>query len=198
MDFHDGAAWQTWGEDHFPVVGDTTLGEPKTKSSRRVLGLSPTASALLRRHKAAQAAQRIKAGRKWQDMDFVFTTRKGTPLDSAKVTRRLKRFLPEHRFHDLRHTYATLALEAGVDLPVVSKSLGPSNVSTTADIYLHWTKRSAEQTASVMETVLASPSCTPRSIPPRECNPGVRDGRNSTPCKRGTAYRAWASRITWS
>ena len=139
--------------------GTAELGEPKTAASRRVLQLGGTARAVLRRHKAAQAAARFMAGRKWQALDFVFSTSKGTPLDAINVTKALKRSLkaaglPEVRFHDLRHSYATLALEAGVDLAVVSKSLGHSNVSTTADIYLHWTKRSAEQTASVMEAVL--------------------------------------------
>ncbi len=125
------------------------------------MALGPTAQAALRKHRAVQAEQRLKAGTKWQDVDFVFTTRYGTPLDGVNVTRAFQRSLkaadlPALRFHDLRHSYATLALEAGVDLAVVSKSLGHSNVSTTADIYLHWTKHSAEQTASVMESVLAS------------------------------------------
>jgi integrase len=158
----------TWGDLTDGVLtirrtlrqGTQELGEPKTKASRRILVLGEAAQAVLRRHKAAQAEARLKAGRKWHDLDFIFTTNIGTPLDSVNVTKALQRSLvaaglPKLRFHDLRHTYATLALEAGVDLAVVSKSLGHSNVSTTADVYLHWTKRSAEQTAAVMDRMLA-------------------------------------------
>jgi len=67
--------------------GTAELGEPKTKASRRTLALGPTAQAVLRKQRVAQAAERLKAGRTWHDLDFVFTTRLGMPLDAVNVTR---------------------------------------------------------------------------------------------------------------
>jgi integrase len=62
--------------------------------------------------------------------------------------------MERRRFHDLRHTFATLLLGKGVDVAVVSKALGHSSISTTADVYAHWTRPMQERTASVMEMVL--------------------------------------------
>jgi integrase len=72
----------------------------------------------------------------------VFTTGDGTPLSRMSVTHRFQRVLADsgiakHRFHDLRHTCATLLLAQGVALRVVMETLGHSQMSTTADIYTH-------------------------------------------------------------
>jgi integrase len=140
--------------------GTTTLGEPKTAAGKRDVRVGPSALAVLRRHRVAQNEMRLQAGRKWQDMGFVFTTSTGRPLDARNVTRwfqdTLERAaLPRQRFHDLRHAYATIALSKGVDLAVVSKSLGHAQVSTTADIYLHWVPAMQDEIAETMESVLA-------------------------------------------
>jgi integrase len=140
--------------------GTTTLGEPKTEAGKRDLRVGPTVLAILRRHRTTQNELRLKAGRKWQDMGFIFTTSTGRPLDARNVTRwfqaTLERAaLPRQRFHDLRHAYATIALSRGVDLALVSKSLGHAQVSTTADIYLHWVPAMQDEIAETMETVLA-------------------------------------------
>ena len=98
-------------------------------------------------------------GHKWRDLDFVFTTSHGTPLDTRNVTRyfqgALKRAgLPKRRFHDLRHGYATLMFEAGVDMATISKSLGHSNLATTVDIYSHLTTEMQEETAAKMAKIM--------------------------------------------
>ena len=59
------------------------------------------------------------------------------------------------RFHDLRHAFATMMLEDGEDLAVISKALGHSNLSTTADVYAHLTPAMLERTAARMDAVLA-------------------------------------------
>src|SRR6266540_2781952 len=75
---------------------------------------------------------------------LVFCTRTGRPLDPRNVTRELQTVLaaaglPRQRFHDLRHAFATLQLEAGADLFEVSRALGHTSITTTANVYAHGT-----------------------------------------------------------
>jgi integrase len=62
--------------------------------------------------------------------------------------------LPRQRFHDLRHAFATLQLEAGADLFEVSRALGHASITTTANVYAHWTSSMAERTAERMSEIL--------------------------------------------
>ena len=118
------------------VNGQATLGVPKTESGVRDLHLAPETIELLRRHHEQQAAELRFAS------PHVFTNRAGARLypDSlTKISGRIavKAGLGSVRFHDLRHTYASLMLSQGVPMEVVSEKLGHSRPSTTADIYRH-------------------------------------------------------------
>lgn len=89
----------------------------------------------------------------------MFTSRLGTPLDSRNVTQALQRALaaaglPRQRFHDLRHAYATLMIEDGEELAVVSRTLGHADLSTTADVYAHLTPAMLERSAARMDRIL--------------------------------------------
>jgi integrase len=83
----------------------------------------------------------------------------GTPFDSRNVTKALQRLLdraglPRQRFHDLRHARATLRLEHGEELGVVSRILGHSQNATTADVYAHLTQAMLERSAARMDAIL--------------------------------------------
>jgi integrase len=135
------------------------LAEPKTHRGRRTVHLSSRVLAALHDHRRAQLAERLAAGPAWRDRDLVFTTPTGRPLDSANVTHAFRRVLeratlPHQRFHDLRHAYATLMLEAGEELAVVSRSLGHADLSTTADIYAHLTPAMLRRSAERMDGIL--------------------------------------------
>ena len=83
----------------------------------------------------------------------------GEPLDATWVLRTfqaalVRAGLPRQRFHHLRHATATLLLEAGEELAVVSKILGHSNVGTTANIYGHLTPAMSQRVADRMDTIL--------------------------------------------
>jgi integrase len=139
--------------------GTYALGEPKTQRARRVLRLPKEVLDSLRLHHRRQLEQRLAAGSAWQDRDLVFTSRNGTALDGRNVTRylqsHLKRLgLPHQRFHDLRHAFATLMVESGEDLGVVSRILGHADFATTADVYAHLTPAMLERTAERMDSIL--------------------------------------------
>ncbi len=134
-------------------------GEPKTARSRRQVRLTPTAVAALRRQQAAQAAARLVAGDRWVAGDWVFAGPLGTPLRPEAVRLHfgalLKRAgLPPIRFHDLRHTAATLLLGQGVHPKVVADLLGHTTVAMTLDRYSHVAVAMHQQAADALEAVL--------------------------------------------
>ena len=122
------------------LVFDTT----KTAKSQRRISLDQSTVAALRGHRVRQAEARLLAGDGWDDSnDLTFTQADGTPVHPDRWTRAFQRHvkrlgLPELRGpHSLRHTWATLALEAGVHPKVVSERLGHSSIAITLDTYSH-------------------------------------------------------------
>jgi integrase len=126
------------------VAGTPAHVEPKTARSVRTIPLSPNLVAVLKAERATQAARRLQAGELWSNpLGLVFTAEAGQPLRSETVTRKFKAALavaglPIVRFHDLRHSAATLMLERnGGDLKAVSTTLGHSTITLTANTYAH-------------------------------------------------------------
>lgn len=86
----------------------------------------------------------------------MFTTTTGTSLDGPTVTHAFQAALTRAgRFHDLRHARATLRLEQGEELAVVSRILGHASITTTANVYGHLTDAMADRAAERMDVVLA-------------------------------------------
>jgi len=124
------------------------LDEAPTKSQagRRAIKVEPMVLDALRHHREAQEFERHSWGYAYRDEDLVFCRPDGTSLHPDAVTSSFERLvrpagLKRIRFHDMRHTHATMLLEAGVDITVVSKRLGHASVKTTADLYVHVTER---------------------------------------------------------
>lgn len=133
--------------------GTRTLAEPKTQQSRRTVRMPSTVRQLLSEHRSRQSVVPFSG--------LVFTTEKGTPLDSRNVTRYFQRHLsrlglPLQRFHDLRHAFATLALESGADLHDVARGLGHTTIRTTADTYGHFTDAMAQRLADRLDEALSA------------------------------------------
>jgi len=118
------------------------LGAPKTASGNRVVPLDRATVEVLRRHRGRQQNERAAWGEGWEEHGLVFTRENGGLLRPDTITHLFavlvkEAGVPRIRLHDLRHTHATLALSAGVDIKVVSDRLGHSTSVITRDLYTH-------------------------------------------------------------
>ncbi|HVB60105.1 MAG TPA: tyrosine-type recombinase/integrase [Ktedonobacteraceae bacterium] len=118
------------------------VSEPKTKKGRRKIVLPEFVIEVLKQHRERQQAVHERAGSRWRNMDVVFCNRYGGYIESATLRRVFKRILegaglPDIRFHDLRHSAATILLGMGVHPKVVQELLGHSSISITLDVYSH-------------------------------------------------------------
>ena len=133
------------------VKGGVVEMPPKSKSSRRTVRVPEKVLASLKAHRIVQAEQRMKNADVWQDQGFLFTRDDGRCIPpealNAACTRTLAAAgLTHRRLHDLRHTAATLLVQAGVNIKAVSGFLGHSSVVITLDTYAHSTPESIEGT----------------------------------------------------
>lgn len=144
------------------VEGKRVLVEPKTPSSVRTIALTELAKAALGRHRERQIRERMYVGAAWlNELNLVFTTPVGTPLDKDNVRKRELPQLykaaglpPELTFHDLRHIAASLALGSGVSIPTVSEMLGHTDPSTTLRVYAHAIPGAQREAARALDKVL--------------------------------------------
>ena len=122
------------------VGGKHFLQEPKTKTSVRYIGMSQALETILIEHRAEQENVKAIVGESYQYPDMVFTSATGNYLDRASLLTQFKRLIKDTDFswaslHTLRHANATLLINNGVDLKIVSEHLGHSGVGVTADTY---------------------------------------------------------------
>lgn len=142
--------------------GGWMLVEPKTARSRRTIHLPKATSQALREHRKRQVSERLLSGDRWQEHGFVFTTIKGTPLLGWNIAKRSfkpllkKAGLPNIRFHDLRHTAASLLLAQGVQPRVIMETLGHSSISLTMDVYSHVMPLMKQDAAEKMDEILGA------------------------------------------
>jgi integrase len=137
------------------------LTEPKTRGSRRIVKLPQRDVEALRSHLERQLAEIEAAGDFYEDYGLVFTTEAGTPINPSNLRQRSfapllkKAGLPHIRFHDLRHTCATLLFGKGVHPKYVQELLGHATIAITLDTYSHVLPGMGDQTATAMEDVLS-------------------------------------------
>ena len=132
---------------------------PKTKAGRRTIPLPPKLKEVLAVQRQQQLISRLAAGANWHDLDLVFTTEVGTPYEGRNLTRTLHRTLRSLGFetmgvHALRHTFATRAVESGIDIRTVSEILGHANISLTLQLYAHSTTQSKRNAMESLEIFL--------------------------------------------
>jgi integrase len=141
--------------------GGPQLTAPKTKGSRRTVKLTQNAVQALRSHLERQLDEIDRAGSLWRENGLIFASESGEPLDRRNVTtHRFKPLLeraglPQIRFHDLRHTCATLLLTKNVNPKIVSEMLGHASIAITLDTYSHVLPTMQDSAAKAMEDALS-------------------------------------------
>lgn len=139
-----------------PVDGELVIGPPKSRSGRRVVALDEEIARRLHWHRCRQRLELLGATGEIRLPELVFTTVSGEPLSPTYVSRHFDRLVAKHgltriRLHDLRHTSASIGLASGESLVEVSRRLGHSTITITADTYSHVSpvvaKESAERLA---------------------------------------------------
>ncbi|HEY7272784.1 MAG TPA: site-specific integrase, partial [Actinoplanes sp.] len=124
------------------VAGRAADSDGKSDASRRTISLDRFTVDALRQHLARLDEEREAWGAHYDARGFLFCRPDGTPVHPDTITRRFNRLVdragvPRIRLHDVRHTYATLALDAGIDPKIVSDRVGHANMNVTLQIYAH-------------------------------------------------------------
>ena len=149
---HDQLAVFVWRSDR--AGGDT-----KTPKSRRTLALAHRCSAALREQKIRQAADRLAAGRLWQDHNLVFASTIGTPLDDHNVRRQFRKITESARLgstwvpRELRRTFVSLLSTHGVPVEAIALLAGHNQTATTERVYRHQIVPALTKGAEIMDQI---------------------------------------------
>jgi integrase len=140
--------------------GRHVIGETKTKRGRRLVNLTPRTVAALKARRKRQLEERLRLSELYEDRGLIFASNVGTLINPENLVKRsfkplLERAgLPEIRFHDLRHTCATLLLGRGVHPKIVQELLGHATIAMTLDTYSHYLPSMGDQASGAMEDAL--------------------------------------------
>lgn len=133
---------------------------PKSSGKGRSIRLTRRATTALRAHRKAQLEERLSRAGLWDENGLVFASETGTPIQGRNMYRAFKIRLGRagldtgFRFHDLRHTCATLLLRQGVHVKFVQELLGHSDVALTLNVYSHILPDMGDAAAGAMDDAL--------------------------------------------
>jgi len=142
------------------IDGKLKLKETKTPQSNRTIELPNICFESLNHHRIRQLEEQLIAGSNWNnEFDLVFTSPRGTPLDSSNVRKRFKKIvafseLPQLRLHDLRHCCASLLVAQDVPVRVIMEILGHTQIATTMDLYAHIMPTAKRDAADRLDEIL--------------------------------------------
>ena len=160
------------------VKGVTRTKPPKTARSARTIALPPFVADVLREERRRQEELRRAFGTEQTEDGWVFVRADGSPwepgafsLSFARFVKRVK--LPHVRFHDLRHSFGTLALASGVDVQTVSRALGHESTAITSRIYLHAVETLQDDAAARIDALLGNAVAGALAKPPIPTSPTI-------------------------
>ncbi|MGG3466769.1 site-specific integrase [Neobacillus pocheonensis] len=135
-----------------------TFKEPKSGKSRSIT-ITPSLVKELKKIYKQQLENKLSFGQEYHDLDLVFSQINGKPIQPTEMARNYRKMvdksgLPYIRFHDLRHTHATLLLQQGVHPKVVSERLGHSTIGITMDTYTHVLPNMQKEAAHLLEQLI--------------------------------------------
>ncbi|MEH7418641.1 site-specific integrase [Neobacillus drentensis] len=135
-----------------------TFKEPKSGKSRSIT-ITPNLAKELKKLYKPQLEYKLLLGQDYHDFDLVFAQKNGKPIQPTEMARNYRKFveisgLPYIRFHDLRHTHATLMLQQGIHPKVVSERLGHSTIGITMDTYTHVLPNMQKEAAQQFEQLI--------------------------------------------
>jgi integrase len=139
---------------------EVVVSAPKSKSQRQLV-LAPSTVTALSLHRRRQRAERLAVGPAWSDTGYVFVDEAGQPYHPQRYlpmfhTACERAGIPKIRLHDVRHTMATLALQAGVHPKVVQEQLGHSAINVTMDVYSHVPQAVRRESASKIASLFGA------------------------------------------
>jgi integrase len=140
---------------------EVVIAAPKGRSQRQIV-LAPATVAALRQHRAEQLRERLALSEAWADTGYIFVEEAGQPYHPHSYLTMFRRAcaradVPPIRLHDLRHTMATLALQAGVHPKVVQEQLGHSAINVTMDVYSHVPQAVRRDSARTIAALFSGP-----------------------------------------
>jgi len=148
------------------------FSEPKTAAGRRNVVIGRSTLKLLQEHFQNQQLSKAIAGNRWVENDLIFPNTVGNPKEPSNVLKTFKEMLnkaglSDMRFHDLRHTAATLMLKEGINPKIVQEILGHSDVALTLNIYSHVLPSMQDEAADKLdELVTLTPiESIPQKVP---------------------------------
>lgn len=142
-----------------PSKNGLIFHDPKTEHSKRVISVSESIMEELKKHQESQEEYKKILGQAYNDNDLVCCLNDGSLINPASFSHRFSRTLeksklPHVRFHDLRHTNATLMLKHNIPAKVASERLGHSNIGITLDLYSHVMKEMQEDAARKLDNAI--------------------------------------------
>ena len=142
----------------YRIDGKFIIQPPKTRNGRRIISISPSLALLLRDYREQLDMRRLLMSKQLNTGDLCFAHPDGSPLDPPTVTHQFVRIARRAglkvRLHDLRHTYASIMLAAGVNIKAISQALGHANVSITLNVYSHLLPTTGKTAAHRFDSLL--------------------------------------------